>query len=287
VALTPDGHSAVSGSWDSQLRVWDLSAASRGETLESHAEWVHCLALTPDGRTAISGSWDKTVRVWDLATGRSSPPLKGHRREIMSVALTPDGRTAISGSADCTVRMWDLATGNCRTPSERHRREVASVAITPDGQTALSASWDKTLRVWDVATGACRKTLNGYESPAEIDGRFSRPERVALTPDGRTAVSAADEKMLRVWDVATGQCTVYPKDSEDARREWARTQAEISRAFCDPRWDFLVLREKPAGKVLARFPGAFYDSVCTPDGRYIIAGASGGEVCLLRLRSRA
>jgi WD40 repeat protein len=287
VALTPDGHNAVSGSWDSQLRVWDVPAASRGETLASHTKWVHCLALTPDGRTAISGSWDRTLRVWDMATGRPSPPLTGHRLAIYSVALTPDGRTAVSGSADGTVRMWDLATGNCRTPRERHAREVASVALTPDGQTALSASWDKTLRVWDVATGACRKTLDGYESPAAIDGRFSRPERVALTPDGRTAVSAADDKMLRVWDVATGHCRLYPKDSEDARREWARTQAEIARASCDPHWDFLVLREMPGGKAMALFPGAFYGSVCTPDGRYIIAGGSGGEVCLLRLRSRA
>ena len=95
VAVTPDGSTAVSGSDDGTLRVWDL-ATGEARTLNGHGGWVNAVAVTPDGRTAVSGSHDGTVRVWDLTT-EESRTLKGHRSWVNAVAVKPDGRTVISG----------------------------------------------------------------------------------------------------------------------------------------------------------------------------------------------
>jgi WD40 repeat protein len=68
--LSADGRTAVSGSGDRTVRVWDLAEGRCTAALEGHKYGVLSVALSADGRTAVSGSADRTVRVWDLASGR-------------------------------------------------------------------------------------------------------------------------------------------------------------------------------------------------------------------------
>jgi hypothetical protein len=56
VSLTPDGRTAVSGSGDETVRVWDLRTGQCLRTLEGHIGGVWSVSLTPDGCTAVSGS---------------------------------------------------------------------------------------------------------------------------------------------------------------------------------------------------------------------------------------
>jgi hypothetical protein len=49
-----------------------------------------------------------------------------------------------------------------------------------------------------------------------LEGRASWVESVSLTPDGRTAVSGRGDKMVRVWDLSTGQCGAIFPSSDDA-----------------------------------------------------------------------
>jgi predicted NACHT family NTPase len=70
VAVAADGRTAVSGSSDQTVRVWDLASGTCRATLQGHTGWVRSVAVAADGRTAVSGSSDQTVRVWDLASGQ-------------------------------------------------------------------------------------------------------------------------------------------------------------------------------------------------------------------------
>jgi WD40 repeat protein len=292
VALTPDGRTAVSGSNDKTLRVWDVATGCCRATLQGHTDHVMSVSLTADGRTAVSGSVDKSVRVWDVATGRCCAILKGHTHIVRSVALTPDGRTAVSGSADNTLRVWDVVTGRCRATLEGHTVTVDSVALTPDGHTAVSGSADNTLRVWDVAAGrrpailerhttlvtSVKLTMDGHTAVsgskdgtvrvwdvatgrcrAILEGHTAWVTVAASTPDGCTAVSQSLDNTVRVWDVETGRCLgVYPGDSEDADRAWARVMMRKDALTCCLfKEHFLVLRKSLFGEVLARFPGSF------------------------------
>jgi WD40 repeat protein len=152
VALSGDGRTAVSGSADKTVRVWDVETSQCLKVMQGHTDSVTSVALSGDGRRAVSGSDDKTVRVWDVETSRCLKVMQGHTYSVLSVALSGDGRRAVSGSDDKTVRVWDVETSRCLKVMEGHTASVWSVALSGDGRRAVSGSEDKTVRVWDVET---------------------------------------------------------------------------------------------------------------------------------------
>jgi WD40 repeat protein len=155
VAITPDSRTAVSGSEDRTLKVWDLDTGQCRATFEGHTGDVVGVAITPNGKTAVSGSQDHTLKVWDLDTGQCRATFEGHTGGVYGIAITPDSRTAVSGSQDHTLKVWDLDTGHCRVIIEGHTDAVNLVAITPDAR-LLYQGLRITPSGMDLATRHCR-----------------------------------------------------------------------------------------------------------------------------------
>ena len=53
VAVTPDGHHAISASADHTLRVWDVESGNYITAFSGEGPMLHC-AVAPDGRTIIA-----------------------------------------------------------------------------------------------------------------------------------------------------------------------------------------------------------------------------------------
>ena len=60
----------------------------------------------------------------------------------------------------------------------------------------MSGSDDWTLWLWDLGTGQTIRALQGHTSSVAA---------VAVTPDGRRAVSASYDHTLRLWELESGQ----------------------------------------------------------------------------------
>ncbi len=181
-------------------------------TLEGHGDVVSAAAMSSDSRRVISGSWDKTLKVWDLTTGKLHHTLKGHTGGVNAVAISGDGTRAVSGSDDSTLKVWDLDTGRLLNTLGGHDSGVTAVALTSDGTRAVSSSWDKTLRVWDLGTGRMLRTLKGdidavHPTPNDDDDYDDDEElnAVAVSDDGRWAISGSEDATLKFWDVTTGR----------------------------------------------------------------------------------
>jgi WD40 repeat protein len=105
VAISTDGKTALSGSQDNTLRLWDLAGGREIRKFVGHSEPVQSVAFAPDGKTALSGSLDNTLRLWDLVSGREIRKFEGPGG-VTSVAFAPDGKTALSRLAmPCTESM--------------------------------------------------------------------------------------------------------------------------------------------------------------------------------------
>jgi hypothetical protein len=54
VAFSPDGRTALSGSWDDTLKLWDVATGRELRTFSGHSDKVASVAFSPDGRTAVA-----------------------------------------------------------------------------------------------------------------------------------------------------------------------------------------------------------------------------------------
>jgi WD40 repeat protein/serine/threonine protein kinase len=223
VCLGASGRHALSGSTDETVRLWDLAGGQCLRTFTGHKEVVTSAALNGDERYVLSGSADRTLRLWETGTGRCLRTLSGHTDPVQALALSADGRLVLSGSAQFLIRndgqrlftsgqlkLWDLATGRCLPTFAGLTDAVTSACLSGDGRLALSGGGRAVLdhktgrftqsgqaALWDVATDQCLHTLDGHTGAVTS---------VALTADGRYALSGGTDKTLKLWEAATGRC---------------------------------------------------------------------------------
>jgi len=67
IAISPNGQYVAAGSFDTVVRIWDVSTGQLVERLRGHWDSVTSVAFTPDGKGLVSGSFDKTLKFWDLS----------------------------------------------------------------------------------------------------------------------------------------------------------------------------------------------------------------------------
>lgn len=206
--MQPEKPLIITGSRDSQLRVWRLpEVGSRRyiqtgppahesdcpyfiRVLSGHTHSVR--AISAYGDTLVSGSYDSTVRVWRISTGESLHVLHGHSQKVYSVVLDHKRNRCISGSMDSLVKIWDLATGACLHTLEGHSLLVGLLDLRDER--LVSAAADSTLRIWDPENGKCRNTLMAHTGAI-----------TCFQHDGRKVISGS-EKTVKMWDVRTGEC---------------------------------------------------------------------------------
>jgi len=243
VAVSPDGNTALVGTNEPFIRIWDLpherAVRPWQETgrLEGHAGPVTGLEFTPDGTRALSVSVDGTLILWDVSARRIIHRLDGHGEGLWSLAISPDGRTALSDSGDSSMILWDLARGAQMRSFVRSDAPADSgssgMAFLPHGSTAISCEQDGLLIEWNLETGREVRRLGEHASLRT---------RIAITPDGRLALTSGMDGGLMLWDLATGE---------------------------------LVRRSEGHGIV--------FDLALSPDGRAALVGSSDGTIVRWRL----
>jgi WD40 repeat protein len=117
------------------------------------------------------------------------------------LTFSPDGNTVISGSGSQTAWLFDVATSKPRCQPLQHRGAVSAAVVSPDGRFAATVSTgrDHYVYLWDMATG--HQIGPPIQHPSRINS-------VAFHSDGTRFVTAAEDGLVRIWDVpqaATGE----------------------------------------------------------------------------------
>jgi len=102
-----DANTAISGSRDTTLRIWDLKKGLCKHVLIGHQASVRCLEI--HGDIVVSGSYDTTAKIWSISEGKCLRTLTGHFSQIYAIAF--DGKKIATGSLDTSVRIWDPTDG--------------------------------------------------------------------------------------------------------------------------------------------------------------------------------
>jgi WD40 repeat protein len=157
MAVSPDGRTLGTTSWDSILHLWDTATGRELRRIEKAGG--ACLAFAPDSRSVACGDGTGVIRLWELATGGERRHLTGHESGrdgggsfsagVSSVAFAPDGKTLVSGGGDTTGLIWDIRspTGE-RRPIETLWSDLddADAATAYEALCALAASPTNTVR---------------------------------------------------------------------------------------------------------------------------------------------
>jgi cytochrome c len=182
IAVSSDGDSVLSGSFDTSAIRWSLRSEAAEQVLRFHSDAVNAVAFLKDGQMATAGA-DAKIAIW--TPGRLQPDrvFEGHAAPIVSLAVSPDGATLASASWDHTVRIWSLKDG-AQQVLEGHAQNVNGVAFTPDGRSLVSVGYDRELRIWPLAGGT-----------ANVTSLVSPLNAVAVAPDGEIVTGGADGKL--------------------------------------------------------------------------------------------
>jgi WD40 repeat protein len=161
VAFSPDGQIVASGSFDGNIKLWNVSSGREIGNFTGVTDSpvglvksffsnniVYTVAFSPDGKTLASGGENQPIKLWGV-NNKNLNILQGSSEKVHTVAFSPDGKTLASGGADGIVRIWDLLTGEF-TFTLGHSSCVYSLAFSSDGKTLVSGNADKTIKVWNL-----------------------------------------------------------------------------------------------------------------------------------------
>jgi cytochrome c len=227
IAISEDGKTAVTGSFDTNVILWDLEKETAKQVLRIHEGPVNKVGFidgdilsesdsksviwTPGSATAkfetrtirmpdnaiASIQIDKNIIVSDQNAGLRW--MSGTRTAKLpsnanTLAASSEGEI-IAGGADGNVYIL-RQDGSIRLKVEVQEMPITSMAVSVDGKLIAAAGLRGSVKIMERETGKDVSTLVGPGLPVWS---------LAFHPDGKTILTGGADRIVRKWDVATGQ----------------------------------------------------------------------------------
>lgn len=207
--------------FDVSIRVWDLEEDKLVRKVDTYSkkasqnysryDFVPSVERIATVATSSSnGETSVWIQVVDVATGKQisewrarGPDKQNHGLGV--VALSRDGKSVFYGGSD-GVQAYDADSG--KLLHEFTIDWCRRLAASPDGKLLASYGADG-ITLWDLVTRKKVRVLPVPSPGTSYDIKFSPDSR-------RLAAGGGEDRVLEVWDVATGEL-MFPADAGHRR----------------------------------------------------------------------
>lgn len=223
IGLSRDGRKLVAGDSAGHIIVWSVDES--GKLLEDPLRRLEfgsrqrVVAMSPDGNSVAASGDNGKILVWTLAGDQPPVELKGHDSAVNTLKFADDGRQLVSGSDDRTVKLWSITDARVLA-SQKVMYSVQCVDWSRDRKflvagTSSTADSSGVAYAWEVQAHNNELeliSLRTFQVPPEGKVKQDRGVvTIALTDDGKFAVSNGPAAELHLWRVDT-------RDSKDAKK---------------------------------------------------------------------
>lgn len=303
VAVTADGRQVISGYADGTVKVLDLETGRETYRLD-HGAGVDAVAINQDGDLLVTASDKGSVRVWDLPNQKTMYSFQNN--DLLSEITVSIDAKKVVWVRDNYLETWDtesksnpvtLDLGPATKPGMKAWLLVVkrTLAVTPDARIAVLGNSDQTIGVWDIAQQRRIHLLSGHPGGwwADVDSRIREflsydVKAVAITADGDYAVSGADDRTIKVWDLKRGKEVRTLEGHQNAVTILATT-INGKRVFSGSLDNTVRVWDLKTGKLLQTFIGhtsTITALATTPDEKRLISGSNNGELRIWDLETK-
>jgi len=208
LAFSPDGTLLATGggepSRSGELKLWNTADGTLARDFGSvHSDCVLAVAFSPRGDRVATGGADRFARISEVGTGKLLRSLEGHTHHVMAVAWLAHGGVLASAGAEGVVKIWNAHSGDRLKNVDGFGKEV----------TGLRAVGLTNQFVAVAGSGQGRVVRENGEKVRDLPGSSSFFQSLATPRDGSWAAVAADDGILRIWDIEAGKerFTLPPK----------------------------------------------------------------------------
>lgn len=265
-----------------EVEVFPNRPTGERQRLLSHTGPVTCVKAMFDGMHCASAGADGRIVIWNLQTGRQENILSTGEQSVNGIALTPANPNAlVSVGADRKIQVWDWTTGKLtKSIDSKVSRDIMCVAMHPrDPNLCITGDQDRLVRVWNLQTGAEVNRMEGHSAFVLS---------IAITPDGKHAVSAGDDSTARIWDLGSYKLVHTLRGRSNNVRQLG-LNATGQYGLFNNQWLLQVFRI-PDGQLIANIEanGGRFSDVATfgpADARLVLAGNESKQLQLWQFRT--
>lgn len=210
--LLRDGNILVTASADETIRLWDLEAGTLVKTLTEHRNVVKSLTMTTDQAVLISTGDDRSLRFWALPHGDPLGHIdNAHRIPATAVEVSTNNRWLASADGDGTIHLWPLIAADGSLNLEgmaatgprytlQAQGTINDLLFSRDNRWLISGG--AKLHLWDLSVlDPDRPAL--VPDPITLEGHTSFVNRLAVSNDNQTLITASADRTVRLWNLVT------------------------------------------------------------------------------------
>ena len=192
VGISKNAKYLVSGSFDNNVRLWDVENAETIHIFENNKKNVLAVAYSKTNSLIACGAKDGSIEIYTFDNFELIHSFSGHGSNIYSLDFSNDGKYLASASRDNNIKIWDLEKMEILHVLTNHERSVMSVKFSSNDRYLVSGSYDASIKLWDVNKGEEIYTFLGHSMPVND---------VDINHNNKYILSASTDKTIKVWEL--------------------------------------------------------------------------------------